>query len=195
MKVSLNWVRFLNDKYHCAAEPAPDGIGALAEKIGLQLGAVEEVIDLGKKYSGVVVVKVVSCVKHPNADKLSICLVDDAKFAKNVARNNEGYVEIVCGAANVKAGQLVAWIPPGSIVPSTFDKDPFIIEKREIRGATSNGMIASAKELGLGEDHSGILVIDEDIKPGTPLASAFGLDDYIIDIENKMFTHRPKIRS
>jgi phenylalanyl-tRNA synthetase beta chain len=193
MKVSLNWVRFLNDKYHCAAEPAPDGIGALAEKIGLQLGAVEEVIDLGKKYSGVVVVKVVSCVKHPNADKLSICLVDDAKFAKNVARNNEGYVEIVCGAANVKAGQLVAWIPPGSIVPSTFDKDPFIIEKREIRGATSNGMIASAKELGLGEDHSGILVIDEDIKPGTPLASAFGLDDYIIDIENKMFTHRPDL--
>jgi hypothetical protein len=108
MKASLNWVRFLNDKYHCAAEPAPDGIGTLVEKIGLQLGAVEEVIDLGKKYSGVVVVKVVSCAKHPNADKLSICLVDDAKFVKNVARNPAPLIKTHLKSKNGKSEVLPA---------------------------------------------------------------------------------------
>ena len=190
MKVSLNWVRHINDKYKCAADPAPDGVDALVEKIGAQLGAVEEVIDLGKRYKGIVVVKVVSCEKHPNADKLSVCLIDDAKAVKNVKRNKNGLVEVVCGAPNVRAGQLVVWIPPGATVPSTFDKDRFVLEARELRGVVSNGMLASPKELGLGDNHEGLLILDNDNRPGTSFAKLYLLNDYIIDIENKMFTHR-----
>src|SRR4051812_4237655 len=129
MKVSLNWIRFLNDKYHCAADPAPDGEKPLVEKIGAQLGAVEEVIDLGKKYRGIVIVKVLSAEKHPNADKLSVCMVDTGKAKP---------VQVVCGAPNIKAGQLAVWIPPGAAVPSTLDKDPFVIEARDIRGVISH---------------------------------------------------------
>jgi phenylalanyl-tRNA synthetase beta chain len=193
MKVSLNWVRFLNQKYKCAAEPAPDGTDRLVEKIGAQLGAVEEVIDLAKKYKGIVIAKVISAQKHPNADKLKICLIDDGGVSKKVKRNKEGFIEVVCGAANVEAGQLVAWIPPGIALPSSFDKDPFIIETREIRGIVSHGMLASAKELALGDDHEGILIIDENVKPGTDFAVHYGLNDQVIDIENKMFTHRPDL--
>lgn len=191
MKVSLNWVRFINEQYGCAADPAPDGVDKLVEKIGAQLGAVEEVVDLGKKYKGIVVVEVVSSQKHPNSDKLTACLVDDGGAVKKVKRDKVGLIEIVCGAPNVKAGMLAAWIPPGVAVPNTSGKEPFILGTREIRGIVSNGMLASAKELALGEDHTGIIEIDKEAKPGETFAKVYGLDDYVIDIENKMFTHRP----
>src|SRR3989344_7125673 len=141
MKVSLNWIRFVNEKYGCAADPAPDGIDELVEKIGAQLGAVEEVIDLGKKYKGIVVVKVVSCQKHPNADKLTVCLADDSGKVKKIKRSKNGLVEIVCGAPNVKSGMLAAWMPPGVTVPSSYDKEPFVFKPREIRGIVRNGML------------------------------------------------------
>jgi phenylalanyl-tRNA synthetase beta chain len=193
MKLSVSWIRNLNNLYKTSADPMPNGIDDLVEKIGAQLGAVDEVIDLGKKYEGITVVKIVSCEKHPNADKLSLCFVDDSGVVKNVERNDQGLVQVVCGAPNVKAGLTVAWIPPGATVPATYDKDPFILEARELRGKISNGMLASPKELALGDSHEGILVIGEDIKPGTPFAEIHKLNDYIIDIENKMFTHRPDL--
>jgi phenylalanyl-tRNA synthetase beta chain len=193
MKVSLSWVRFIDGKYQCSADPAPDGVDRLVEKIGAQLGAVEEVIDFGKKYTGIVVAKVVSCEKHPNADKLSLCMIDDGRVVKEVDRNEQGMVQVVCGAPNVAAGQLVAWIPPGVTVPATYDKDPFVLEAREIRGKVSNGMLASPKELALGDTHEGILVIEEDVRPGQPFVELYELNDYVIDIENKMFTHRPDL--
>lgn len=193
MKLSVNWLRYLNDTYHCAADPMPNGINELVEKIGAQLGQVEQVINVGDRYKGIVTVKVISAQKHPNADKLKVCMVDDGGVIKDVKRDSNDHVEVVCGATNIAAGQTVAWIPPGATVPSTFDKDPFIIEKREIRGVVSNGMIASPKELALGDDHDGILVIDEPAKPGTPFAKLYNLDDFVIDIENKMFTHRPDL--
>ncbi len=193
MKVSVNWIRNINKKYQCSADPMPKGIDDLVEKIGSQLGAVEEVIDLGKKYKGIVIAKVVECEKHPNADKLSLCLIDDGGAVKKVKRDAKGLVQVVCGAPNVAAGQLVAWIPPGVTVPSTINKEPFVLEAREIRGKVSNGMIASAKELALGDDHEGILVIDQPAKPGQLFAEVYDLNDYIIDIENKMFTHRPDL--
>ncbi|MBX4199562.1 phenylalanine--tRNA ligase subunit beta [Candidatus Saccharibacteria bacterium] len=183
MKVSLNWVR----KFTEVSIPSHE----LIEKIGAQLGAVDEVIELGEKYSGAVVVKVIECEKHPNADKLSLCLIDDGGKAKKVDRDSRRLVQVVCGAPNIAAGQLVVWLPPGMVVPNTFDKDPFTLEAREIRGSVSNGMIASAKELAIGDDHTGIVVIKDGIEPGTSLLEAFSLDDVIIDIENKMFTHRP----
>ncbi len=182
MKVSLNWVK----EFTSIDLP----VDKLVEKIGAQLGAVEEVIELGKKYQGIVVVKVVECQKHAGADKLSVCLVDDGEANKNVKRNNDGLIEVVCGAPNVKAGILVPWIPPGATVPSSPEAEPFVIEEREIRGAISHGMLASAKELAIGDSHDGILILEEG-QPGEPLAKALKLDDHIIDIENKMFTHRP----
>jgi phenylalanyl-tRNA synthetase beta chain len=184
MKVSLNWVRFINQKYHTAADPAPDGVDKLVEKIGAQLGAVEEVIDLGKKYEKALIVKVVECVKHPDADKLSLCKIDAGK---------KELILVVCGAPNVKAGMLAVWLPPGATVPSTYDKDALVLEAREIRGQMSSGMLASPRELALGDSHEGILEIEDDVKPGASFAAACGLDDHVIDIENKMFTHRPDL--
>ena len=166
-------------------------IAELVARIGSQLGAVEEVISLSKQYEGVLIVRVVSCVDHPDSDHLHMCKIDDGGKAEGVERDDKGCVQIVCGAPNVHEGMLAVWLPPGSTVPSTFGKEPFVLETRKFRGAVSNGMLASAKELGISDDHQGILEVDEDVAPGTALAEAYHLDDYIIDIENKMFTHRP----
>jgi phenylalanyl-tRNA synthetase beta chain len=183
MKISVNWLReFTNIKLP---------IDELITRIGAQLGEVEEVIDYGKQYEGVVVVKVVACDPHPNADKLQICKIDDGGMVKKVQRDDKGLVQVVCGAPNVRKGLTVAWIPPGAIVPSTYDNEQFTLEVRPLRGIDSNGMLASAKELNIGDDHDGILVVDKPAKPGTSFAELYELDDYIIDIENKMFTHRP----
>ncbi len=212
MKVSLNWIK----EYADVTLPVDE----LVQKIGAQLGAVDEVIDLGKKYQGIVIAKVVSCQKHPNADKLSVCRIDDGGVAANIQRDEDGLVEVVCGAPNVRDGMFVAWLPPGTTVPSTYDKDPLVLEAREIRGVVSNGMLASPRELALSDMHDGILEIDnvqtgqkideavspddhvaalsniafnDAVKPGDDFAAVFGLGDYIIDIENKMFTHRPDL--
>lgn len=185
MKLSLNWIKQLT------AVDLP--VDKLVEKIGAQLGAVEEVIDTGKKYEGLMVVKVVECVKHPNADKLSLCLVDDGGVNNKVDRKENGLIQIVCGAPNVKAGMLAVWIPPGATVPASYDKEPFVIEARPIRNKTSHGMLASAMELDIGNDHTGIVEIDKIAKPGDDFAELYKMDDYIIDIENKMFTHRPDL--
>lgn len=183
MKVSLNWIKQFTD--------VDLSVDELVQKIGVQLGAVEEVVDLGKKYQGIVIAKVVTCEKHPNADKLSVCTIDDGGITPDVKRDENGLVQVVCGAPNVRAGLLVAWLPPGSTVPSSYDKDPFVLEARELRGVVSNGMLASASELAIGDDHNGIVELELDVAPGTDFAKAYQLDDYIIDIENKMFTHRP----
>jgi phenylalanyl-tRNA synthetase beta chain len=163
----------------------------ITEKIGAQLGAVEEVIDLAPRYTGVLVAKVVSCEDHPNADRLHVCKVDDGGKAEGVERDENGHVQVVCGAPNVREGLTVAWLPPGSTVPESYDKEPFVLEARALRGVVSNGMLASPRELGIGDAHEGIMELDDEIAAGTSFIEAYHLDDHIIDIENKMFTHRP----
>jgi phenylalanyl-tRNA synthetase beta chain len=184
MKVSVNWVR----EYLQFELPAVD---ELVARIGSQLGEVEGVTSIGTKYQGAVVVKVVECSKLENSDHLNLCYVDDGGVTANVNRRDDGLVQVVCGAPNVTAGATVVWLPPGSTVPSTYDTDPFVLEARELRGTVSNGMLASPKELALGDNHEGLLLLDGDVQPGTTLVDAYKLDDQIIDIENKMFTHRP----
>lgn len=192
MTISLNTIKFINEHYGSAGDPAPEGVAALTQRIGAQLGAIEEVIDFGSKYQGVVIVKVVSCVDHPNADRLRLCTVDDGGKVEDVERDEHGHVQVVCGAPNVRGGILAAWLPPGAVVPSTVGKDPFVMEARDIRGKKSNGMMASPKELGIGDTHEGILEVDKDVTPGTDFAEAYNLrGEVVIDIENKMFTHRP----
>lgn len=183
MKISVNWIK----EFTSIKLPVDE----LVSKIGSQIGEVEEVVDLGKQYEGVLVAKVVSCQPHPDADRLHVCLVDDGGIAKKVKRDSKGLVQVVCGAPNVRKGITVAWLPPGTIVPSSYNGEQFKLDVRPLRGVDSNGMIASPKELNIGDDHDGILVIDKPAKPGTSFAELYELNDYIIDIENKMFTHRP----
>jgi len=192
MKISVGALKFINEHYHSAGNPAPNGVEELVERLGAQLGAVEEVVDFGKRFDGVLVAKVASCQKHENSDHLNICKIDDGGTAQGVERDENGHVQVVCGAPNVREGLMVAWLPPGSTVPESYGKDPFVLEARELRGVMSNGMLASAKELSLGDSHDGILELDGDVTPGVYFADAYHLrNDAIIDIENKMFTHRP----
>lgn len=193
MKVSLNWAQF----YAGGVDLKSISVDELLHKIGTQLGAVEEIEYWGTKYDGIVVARVVSCEKHPDADKLHVCRIDDGGTVKDVERGDDGLVQVVCGAPNVEAGMTVAWLPPGAIVPSTLDKEPFVLEVRDIRGQKSNGMLASLAELGISDNHDGILSISSEevgaelLKPGTEFKKLYGLDDVVIDMENKMFTHRP----
>ena len=185
MKVSVNWLK----EYLDFELPAID---ELVEKIGAQLGAVEEVIDLGQQYRGIVIAKVVSCQKLEGSDHLNVCLIDDGGSTPDVKRDADGHVQVVCGAPNVREGVIVAWLPPGTVVPSTYGtSDVFTLEARELRGAVSNGMLASAKELAIGDSHEGLLLLEDDALVGADFAQTYKLDDHIIDIENKMFTHRP----
>ena len=178
-------------KFYTNIDLTKKPIGELVDRIGSQLGAVEEVISLQEQYAGVLIARVVSCVDHPDSDHLHLCKIDDGGVAQNVERDENGHVQVVCGAPNVREGQLVVWLPPGVTVPSTYDKEPFVLEARKLRGVVSNGMLASAKELAISDDHEGILEVDEEVAPGTAFAEAYHLNDHIIDIENKMFTHRP----
>src|SRR5665213_2575194 len=185
MKVSLNWIKEFTD----VTLP----VDKLVELIGAQLGAVDQVINLEERYKDALIVKVVRCDKHADADKLSVCFIDDGKKVAEVERDSDGLIQVVCGASNVVEGMMAVWLPAGSIVPATFDKDPFTLEAREIRGIKSNGMLASAKELAIGDSHEGLLVVEEKANPGDSFAQVYKLNDYIIDIENKMFTHRPDL--
>lgn len=192
MKISLNALEQIHLQSKIADPLESKALDEIVRKIGSQIGEVEQVIDLGKKYEGIIVAKVVSCEKHTGADKLKLCRIDDGGKDKSVNRDKDGLVQVVCGAPNVKEGMLAAWLPPGTTVPATFDKDdPLVLEAREIRGQISNGMLASPSELGISDDHDGILEVDKRSEPGDSFAQLYKLDDYIIDIENKMFTHRP----
>ena len=193
MKISLNKIARVNQSYGAAGNPVQNGVQDLVEKIGAQLGAVEEVIEFGKKLEGVIVAKVISCKDHENSDHLHVCQIDDGGKTQNVDRDENGLVTVVCGAPNVREGLTVAWLPPGATVPDSYGTDePFVLSARPLRGVVSNGMLASPRELALGDDHDGILEITDEVAPGTLFVDAFNLrDEVIIDIENKMFTHRP----
>ncbi len=191
MKVSLNLAQNYSN-VDLKAIPRDE----LLRRIGAQLGAVESAIDWGPRYQEALIVKVITCEPHPDADKLRVCLIDDGKKFLNIDRDDNDLVRVVCGAPNARAGMYAVWLPPGATVPSSLEIEPFILEAREIRGVLSNGMLASGKELGINDDHSGILeVLGSEVGhepvPGEGLADYFGLDDFVIDCENKMFTHRP----
>lgn len=192
MKVSLNLIKQLIN-----FELPP--VDELVARVNQQLGGVEEVIDLKSKYGGARIVRVVECAKHPDADRLSVTKIDDGGVVADVPRDENGLVQVVCGAPNVHADMWAIWLPPKSTVPASFDDDePFVLAARPLRGVLSQGMLAAADELDIGTDHEGIIEIHEhDVPAGVELASGagfaetFGLDDYVLDIENKMFTHRP----
>jgi len=196
MKVSLNAI-----KQYIDFELPP--VDELVKRINEQLGGVEEVTHLGEKNKDALIVKVVECEKHPDADRLSVCKIDigDSPLKSRIKNLDSDLIQVVCGAPNVHADMWAIWLPPESTVPSTYGtNEPFVLGARELRGVMSNGMLAAGDELGINGDHDGIIEITEkdmlvgkELKAGASFAEVFGLNDTIIDIENKMFTHRPDL--
>lgn len=152
MNISYNWLKQYLD-IDLTAEEAEEKLTLL----GLE---VEDVTETGSELEGFVVGEVLDVSSHPNADKLVLCKV-------NLGDNE---VQIVCGAPNVAAGQKVPVATVGSVMPLPLDDgSKFKIRKAKLRGEASHGMICSESELGLSDDHTGIMVLDESIQTGTPL--------------------------
>jgi phenylalanyl-tRNA synthetase beta chain len=151
----------------------------LADDLTLSTAEVESVEPFLPHLSDVTVGYVQERAKHPDADKLSVCSVD---------LGNGEPLQIVCGAPNVDGGQKVAVATVGTRLPGDLK-----IKKARIRGVESRGMICSVRELGLGDEHDGIWVLPEDAAVGQAVSSALGLEDWVIEIDNKSVTHRPDL--
>ena len=163
MRVPLNWL-------HEYSHPELDA-HALAERLAMTGTEVERVERYGVTgLEHFVVGKVVEAGKHPDADRLSVCLVDIGAGSPS---------QIVCGAPNVAAGQTVAVATPGAVMP-----DGTTLRKAKLRGMESNGMILAEDELAIGTDHAGILVLDEDhLTPGMPLADVIPISTDVLVLE------------
>lgn len=167
MKISYNWLKTYID-----TDISIDEISSTLTSTGLEVEGVEEIGGAKKYLDTVLVGKVLSTIPHPNADKLKVTKIDlgDGKET-----------QIVCGAPNVAEGQNVPVATVGTVFP-TPDGD-FKIKKAKIRGEESFGMICSEVELGIGTDNSGILVLPEDLKPGTPTSQIFTSEEADKEIE------------
>lgn len=164
MKISYNWLKTYID-----TEVSLDEISAVLTNIGLEVEGVEKVGGAKEYLETVVVGKVLETQPHPNADKLKVTKID---------LGDGQATQIVCGAPNVAAGQTVPVATIGTVFPGDFK-----IKKSKIRGEESFGMICSEVELGIGEDNSGILVMDDALAAGTPLATIFiEEEDHLIEI-------------
>ncbi len=141
----------------------------VADRLARQVAPVDGVVPIHQDLREVLIGKVLEVRQHPNADRLTLCLVDAGGGAP---------LEVVCGAPNVQAGKSYPFAPVGATLPGGLK-----LERRTIRGVESNGMLCSAKELGLGVDHAGILELDTDAPPGTPFLEAIPLADEQIVID------------
>src|SRR6266436_6812549 len=161
MKFTLRWL-----KEHLDTDVSLAAIVDKLTMIGLE---VERVEDRAKELSAFTVAAVVSAEKHPNADKLKVCLVDTGSGAP---------VQVVCGAPNARAGMKGVFAPPGTRIPGTG----LDLKVGTIRGVESRGMLLSERELSLSADHEGIIELSADAPVGKPFAEVLGLDDPVIEI-------------
>lgn len=162
MKISYNWL-----KQFLKIDAPSEDISNILTDLGLEVEIVEKYESVKGGLEGVVVGHVLTCEKHPDADRLKITTVD----------LGTGFpIQIVCGASNVAAGQKV---PVATIGTKLFDKEgvAFEIKKGKIRGQESHGMICAEDELGLGNSHEGIMILDESLIPGTPAAKVFNIEN------------------
>lgn len=168
MNISYNWL-----KQYLDFGLTPDELAAALTSIGLETGGVEEVESVRGGLRGIVIGKVLTCVEHPNSDHLHITTVD---------LGNGEPTQIVCGAPNVAAGQTVVVATVGTTL---YDGDnEFQIKKSKIRGVESFGMICAEDEIGIGTSHDGIIVLSEEVKPGTPAAEYYNLtSDYVLEVD------------
>ncbi|WP_284652326.1 phenylalanine--tRNA ligase subunit beta [Flavobacterium terrisoli] len=162
MRISYNWL-----KQFIKIDLKSEETSAILTDLGLEVEVVEKYQSVRGGLEGVVVGHVLTCEKHPDADRLKVTTVDLGEGAP---------VQIVCGAANVAAGQKV---PVATIGTKLFDAEgvEFEIKKGKIRGQESHGMICAEDELGLGTSHDGIMVLDANLKPGTPCAKVFNIEN------------------
>ncbi|MFC6858676.1 phenylalanine--tRNA ligase subunit beta [Zunongwangia atlantica] len=162
MKISYNWLK----QFIKLPEDA-EKTGELLTDLGLEVEGIQSFQSVKGGLEGIVVGHVLSCEKHPNADKLNITKV-------NIGNGEE--VQIVCGAPNIAAGQKV---PVATIGTVLYDEkgEEWQIKKGKIRGESSFGMICSEKEIGVGSSHEGIMVMDADLIPGTPVAEIFEVEN------------------
>src|SRR5437763_15287490 len=160
MRAPLSWIREFTP-----VEASTEELVAGLNQVGLEVEGVEEP---GRDVRGVIAARVLDVVKHPNADKLTLVDVD---FGSDSTR-------VVCGARNVAAGDVVPYAPAGAHLPEPFG----MLERRTIRGVTSDGMLLAPDELGLGDDHEGIVHLDGSTKPGRDVRELLGLDDVIFDL-------------
>jgi len=173
MYLSLNW---LKDFVEIPKSITPEALG---EKLTMHTVEVEKVERLADKYKNIVVGKILEVKPHPNADKLSLALVD-------IGREK---LEIVCGASNIKPGQFVPVALVGAILQNGMEIKPV-----EIRGVKSNGMLCAEDELGLGDGHEGIMILEK-AKIGQAFGDYLNLDDVIFEVDNKSITHRADLWS
>ena len=162
MKISYNWL-----KQFIKIDWQSEQTAALLTDLGLEVEMVEKYQSVKGGLEGIVVGHVLTCVQHPDADRLKITTVD---------LGDGNPVQIVCGASNVAAGQKVPVATIGTIL---YDKEgeSFTIKKGKIRGQESHGMICAEDEIGLGNSHDGIMVLDESLQPGTPAATVFKIEN------------------
>lgn len=173
MYLSLNW---LKDLVNIPKSTAPEEIG---EKLTNYTVEVEEISKQAARFEKVVIGKVLDVKKHPNSDHLNLTQVDVGAGEP---------LNIVCGAPNVAAGQLVPVALVGAELPNGMK-----IEEREVRGEKSFGMICAEDELGLGDDHAGIMVLDRKAKIGEPFGEYLDLDDVVFEVDNKSLSNRPDL--
>ena len=167
MKISYNWI-----KNYLKTDIEPAKVAGILTDIGLEVEGVEDWVSVKGGLEGFVIGKVLTCQKHPDADKLSVTTVDVG---------GEQPLRIVCGAPNVAAGQTVAVVTIGTTIYK--GADCFEIKKSKIRGEVSEGMICAEDELGLGNDHTGIMVLNDDAKTGMPASQYFNITkDTIFEI-------------
>jgi len=160
MKFSVNWLREFVD--------LPPSVDVLAELLTLAGVEIEGTEQRGAKIDNVVVAEITASTQHPNADRLTVCEVDDGSGIKR---------QIVCGATNYKVGDKVPLALPGVMLPNGLQ-----IQKSKLRGVESEGMLCSAKDVGLGEDANGLLILSPDAKIGARIADLFPADT-ILDVE------------
>ncbi|MDD2674966.1 MAG: phenylalanine--tRNA ligase subunit beta [Flavobacterium sp.] len=162
MKISYNWL-----KQFIKIDWKSEETAALLTDLGLEVEIVDKYQSVKGGLEGIVVGHVLTCIQHPDADRLKITTVD---------LGNGVPVQIVCGASNVAAGQKV---PVATIGTTLYDKEgvAFSIKKGKIRGQESHGMICAEDELGLGESHDGIMILDDALLPGTPAATVFKIEN------------------
>ncbi|MGB2252962.1 MAG: YtpR family tRNA-binding protein, partial [Flavobacteriaceae bacterium] len=160
MKISYNWI-----KQFLKIDLPPEQVSEILTDLGLEVEGIATFESIKGGLKGVVVGQVLECEQHPNADRLRVTQVD---------LGNEK-VQIICGAPNVAIGQKV---PVATVGTSLFDREgkAFLIKKSKIRGEESHGMICAEDELGLGESHDGIMVLDAQLKNGTPCSEIFDLE-------------------
>jgi phenylalanyl-tRNA synthetase beta chain len=170
MLISMNWI----SDFVCL-----DGIDihALINRFTLATAEVEDIFEYGKDIEDVVAARILTISNHPNSKKLHILTVDAGN----------GAVQVVCGAPNVKEGIMVPFAKDGGVVKGQK------ITACSLAGVQSNGMCCSESELGISDDHDGLMILQDNITPGTPIKQLFNLEDTVFEVDNKSLTNRPDL--